>query len=69
MLGNGTRRIDRERKRERGGDGGTEGFATVRKKKNRAKEMRARGKKGERDTEETERNKTSRGVALALSGG
>lgn len=63
MLGNGTGRIERETETR------AEGFATVRKKKNGAKGMRARSKKRERDTEEAERNKTSRGVALALSGG
>lgn len=65
MLGNGTTRIERE---ERDGDT-SRGIRDSEEKKNRAKEMRACGKKRERDTEEAERNKTSRGVALALSGG
>lgn len=69
-LGNRVRRIV----------GGAEtriGRLATTRKEDEAKEKRAESKKRERDTEEvraragkeTERNKTSRGVAAALSGG
>lgn len=57
-----------ETNRERNGDT-SRGIRDSEKKRNRAKKMRACNKKRERDTEGAARNKTSRGVALALSGG
>lgn len=59
----------KETNRERNGDMSRRIHDSEEKKEQGKRDESAQSKKRERDTEEAERNKTSRGVALALSGG
>lgn len=58
-----------ETNRERNGDTSRRIHDSEEKKEQGKRDESGQSKKREKDTEEAERNKTSRGVALALSGG